>query len=208
MKLDDYNNILATTLEGKDKPNIFFSYTWMMGNEIYDSVVSHMEKLSDPSLGLNLDFIRPGLINHDDNGEVMMVPVFSRSYGMLVNDDLFKKEGLSVPTTWTELLDVCKAFKSKGYDSPMMGYSLDASGSFMNTLAYPRFVVTLSENPKALELANKLDPAAGEYMRPALETVESVIQNGCIDIKECDKISDNYTEVILRFFEGDVPMMI
>jgi multiple sugar transport system substrate-binding protein len=66
----------------------------------------------------------------------------------------------------------------------------------------------LAKNPKALELANKLDPAAGEYMRPALETVESVIQNGCIDVKECDKISDNYTEVILRFFEGDVPMMI
>ncbi len=208
MKLDDYNNILATTLEGKDKPNIFFSYAWMMGNETYDSVVSHMEKLSDASLGLKMDCIRPGLINHDDSGAVMMVPVFSRSYGMLVNDDLFKKEGLSVPTTWTELLDVCKAFKSKGYESPMMGYSLEASGSFMNTLAYPMFVATLAKNPKALELANKLDPAAGEYMRPALETVESVIQNGCIDVKECDKISDNYTEVILRFFEGDVPMMI
>ena len=208
MKLDDYNDILATTLDGEDKPNIFFSYAWMIGNKVYDSVFAHMEKLSDPSLGLNLDFIRPGLINRDDNGAVMMVPVFSRSYGMLVNDDLFKKEGLSVPTTWTELLDVCKAFKSKGYDSPMMGYSLETSGCFMTTLAYPRFVATLAENPKALELANKLDPAAGEYMRPALETVESVIQNGCIDIKECDKISDNYAEVILRFFEGDVPMMI
>ena len=209
MKLDDYNNILATTLEGDEKPNIFFSYTWMMGNEIYDSVCSHMEELSDASLGLNMDCIRPGLINHDDKGAVLMVPVFSRSYGMLVNNDLFEKEGLSVPTTWTELLDVCKAFKSKGYDSPMMGYSLEAStSSFMNTLAYPMFVATLAENPKALALANELDPAAGEYMRPALETVESVIQNGCIDIKECDKISDNYTEVILRFFEGDVPMMI
>ena len=209
MKLDDYNNILATTLEGQDKPNIFFSYAWMMENETYDSVISHMEELSDASLHLNLDSIRPGLINHDDKGAVLMVPVFSRSYGMLVNNDLFEKEGLSVPTTWTELLDVCKAFKSKGYDSPMMGYSLEAStSSFMNTLAYPMFVATLAENPKALALANELDPAAGEYMRPALETVESVIQNGCIDIKECDKISDNYTEVILRFFEGDVPMMI
>ncbi len=183
MKLDDYNDILATTLDGEDKPNVFFSYAWMIGKKEYDSVFAHMEKLSDPSLGLNLDFIRPGLINHDDNGAVMMVPVFSRSYGMLVNDDLFNKEGLSVPTTWTELLDVCKSFKSKGYDSPMMGYSLETSGCFMTTLAYPRFVATLAENPKALELANKLDPAAGEYMRPALETVESVIQNGCIDIK-------------------------
>ena len=208
MKLDDYNNILATTLEGKDKPNIFFSYAWMMGNETYDSVVSHMEELSDASLGLKMDCIRPGLINHDDKGAVKMVPVFSRSYGMLVNNDLFEKEGLSVPTTWSELIDVCEAFKSKGYDSPMMGYSLDSSSCFMYTLAYPMFVATLAENPEALALANKLDPAAGEYMRPALETVERVIQSGCIDIKECDKISDNYTEVILRFFEGDVPMMI
>ena len=30
VKLDDYNNILGTALEGKDKPNIFFSHTWML----------------------------------------------------------------------------------------------------------------------------------------------------------------------------------
>ena len=45
-------------------------------------------------------------------------------------------------------------------------------------------------------------------MRPALETVEQLIKSGCIDMAECDKIEDNYTQVILRFFEGDVPMMI
>ncbi len=70
MKLDDYNNILATTLEGENKPNIFFSYAWMIGNEKYDSVVSHMEDLSDSALGLNLDCIRPGLINHDSDGNL------------------------------------------------------------------------------------------------------------------------------------------
>ena len=35
-----------------------------------------------------------------------------------------------------------------------------------------------------------------------------MIQTGCIDLEACDKIEDNYTQVILRFFEGDVPMMI
>ena len=35
-----------------------------------------------------------------------------------------------------------------------------------------------------------------------------MIQSGCINLDECDQIEDNYTEVILRFFEGDVPMMI
>ena len=60
----------------------------------------------------------------------------------------------------------------------------------------------------ALAKANALDPAAGESMRPALGAVERLIESGCIDLAECDKIEDNYTQVILRFFEGDVPMMI
>ncbi len=208
VKLDDYNNILGTVLEGDDAPNIFFSYAWMMGNEKYDTVFAHTEDLADADLRLDLNCIRSGLIKHDDAGKVMMVPVFSRSYGMLVNNDLFSKEGLSVPSTWTELMDVCDKLRAKGYTSPMMGYSLDSSSCFMYTVAYPMFLANLAENPEALKLANDLDPAAGEYMRSSLETVKKLIDNGCVDLNECDRIEDNYTEVILRFFEGDVPMMI
>ena len=208
VKLDDYNNMLGTVLEGNDKPNIFFSYTWMMGNEKYDSVAAQMEDLSDSALKLDLDCIRSSLINRDAEGRVRMVPVFSRSYGMLVNKALFEKEGLSVPSTWKELMTVCEAFRGKGYTSPMMGYSLKSSSCLMNTVAYPLFAATLAKNPDALTLANNLDPSAGEYMRPALEAVEQLIQNNCVDLSECDKIEDNYTQVILRFFEGDVPMMI
>ena len=208
VKLDDYNNILGTVLEGDGSPNIFFSYAWMIGNEKYEPVFAHTEDLSDPALGLDLECIRPGLINHDGEGRVMMMPVFSRSYGMLVNNDLFEKEGLSVPATWTELLNVCDEFRNRGYASPMMGYSLESTSCFMYTVAYPLFTANLAGNPDALALANTLDPSAGEYMRPALETVEKLIEGGCIEPEECDKIEDNYTQVILRFFEGDVPMMI
>ena len=208
VKLDDYNNTLGTVLEGNDAPNIFFSYAWMIGNEKYAPVFAHMEDLSDDALALNLNCIRPGLLSHDEEGRILMAPVFSRTYGMLVNNDLFESEGLSIPATLTELMSVCEEFRNKGYASPMMGYSLESSGCFMNTVAYPLFTATLAENPEALALANELDPAAGEYMRPALEAVEQLIRNGCIDLSECDKIEDNYTEVILRFFEGDVPMML
>ena len=208
VKLDDYNKTLLTALEGNNKPNIFFTTASMIGNADFDAVFAHAEDLSDPALALNLDCIRPGLINHDAEGRVLLIPVFSRSYGMLVNKGLFEKEGLSVPTTWTELMAVCEAFRGKGYASPMMGYSLKSSSCFMYTVAYPMFAATLSENPEALALAAALDPAAGEYMRPALEAVEALVQNGCVDLDACDQIEDNYTQVILRFFEGDVPMMI
>jgi len=208
VKLDDYNNILATTLDGSDKPNIFFSFTWMIGNEKYAPVVAHMEDLSDSALGIDISCIRSSLVNKGADGSVLLVPVFARTHGMLVNNDLFEKEGLKVPTTWTELTSVCEAFRSKGYGSPMMGFSLKSSGCFMNSVAYPLFVSTLARNSDALAQANALDPSAGEYMRPALEAVEKLIGSGCIDMAECDKIEDSYTQVILRFFEGDVPMMI
>ena len=206
--IDDYNNTLSTVLEREDKPNIFFSYTWMMGNEKYNAVVDHMENLSDPALKLNLDCIRPGLVNHDADNNVLIVPVFSRTYGTLVNNNLFEKENISIPTTWDELLNVCASFKDKGYKSPMMGYSLKSSSCWMNTVAYPAFLASLAKNPEALEKANNLDPSAGEYMRDALYRVNQLAFNGAVNNAECDKITDNYTQVILRFFEGDVPMMI
>lgn len=208
VKLDDYNNTLSTVLDGNDKPDIFFSYTWMIGNDKYNSVVSHMEDISNSSLNKNLDCIRPGLINHDSSGKVLMVPVFSRTYGMLVNNDLFKKEKLDIPTKLEELLNTCSTLTDRGYKSPMMGYSEKSSSCFMNTIAYPLFIAELSKNKEALDMANNLDPKAGVYMRSALESVSNLINNKCINLSECDNIKDNYGKVILRFFEGDVPMMI
>ena len=207
-KPDDYNNLLGTVLESSNAPNIFFSYQWMCGNEKYQQVYDHMEDLSDPQLGLDLDCLRTGLLNLDADGHLLMVPVFARNYGMLVNNDLFAKEGLQVPTTWEELLAVCEAFLSKGYASPMMGYSAGSSGCLMNSLVYPEVVAALSDNPEALQAANEMDPSAGVYMRPALEAMMQLIGNGYINLEKCGEISDNYTQVILRFFEGDVPMMI
>lgn len=206
-KIDDYNNSIATVLAGKDAPNIFFSYSWMVGNSAYSTVFEHMENLADKSLGFNLDCIRPGLLNRDSQGRVLTVPIFSTSYGMLINNDLFQKEGLSVPTTIQELLAVCAAFKEKGYENPMMGYSKKASSCLMYTIAYPIFAGTLAQHPEVVSLANQGNSAAGEYMRPALETLMQII-NGCVNLENCNEIADNYEKVILRFFEGDVPMMI
>ena len=114
LKPDDYNNLLGTVLESKNAPNIFFSNPWMVGNEKYQAVIDHMEVLSDPQLGLDLNCIRPSLLSFDANGQLLMVPIFSRNYGMLVNNDLFEKEGLQIPTTWEELLAVCEVLLTRG----------------------------------------------------------------------------------------------
>ena len=208
-KIDDYTRTIGSVLEDEGAPNIFFSYaSWMGEIEGYGSVLARMEDLSGPTLELDLDCIRPDLLQEDAVGEILMVPVFSKTYGMLVNENLFAKENIAIPTTWDELLNACMSFGEKGYKSPMMGYSVKNSNCLMNAIVYPEFVAKLAEDPEAIAMANSLDPAAGEYMREALTKMRELFVDGAIDISECDSITDNFAKVILRFFEGDVPMMI
>lgn len=207
--IDSYSDNIGSVLERADKPNIFFTYAaWMAGDAKYAEAVAHMEDLTDPAVNLNLDAIRPGLLNKDSNGKVSMVPIYSRTYGALINKDLFEKEGIKIPTTWSELTSACASFKDKGYKSPIMGYSLKDGNNLMNTLAYPSFVASLANNSEALAKANNLDPSAGEYMRDPLTKIKQLVDSGAINVEECNTIEDNYNKVILRFFEGDVPMMM
>ena len=206
-KIDDYNNMIGTVLDGKDAPDIYVNYSWMYGREQYQSSIDHAEDLSDPKLGLDLGCIRDNIILNTEDGKLPMVPVFANTYGMLVNNSLFEKEGLSVPKTYKELLEVCEAFRKKGYENPLMGFSKEETTSLFTLMGYPYFCGTIAKDAEAVEKLNAMDPSAGEYMRPTLEKISQFLGDGCVDLAACDEIENNYDAVILRFFEGDIPMM-
>ena len=177
------------------------------------SSISHLSImrriLLNPELGLDLDCIRSNIILNTGDGTLPMVPVFANTYGMLVNNDLFEKEGLSVPTNYQELVAVCDAFRKKGYKSPMMGFTKEETTSLFTLTGYPFFCETVADDAEAVKKFNALEPSAGEYMRPTLEKLEQFLKDDdCADLDACSKIEDNYEAVILRFFEGDVPMMV
>ena len=207
-KVDDYNNMIGTVLNGNDAPDIYVNYSWMYGRDQYSSSIDHAEDLSDSALGLDLDCIRSNIILNTDDGTLPMVPVFANTYGMLVNNDLFEKEGLDVPTTYKELVEACDAFRKKGYENPMMGFTKEETTSLFTLTSYPFFCATMADDAKAVEKFNAFDPAAGESMRPTLEKCQQFLSDGCANLDACAQIEDNYEAVILRFFEGDVPMMV
>ncbi len=206
-KIDDYNNMIGTVLNGNEAPDIYVNYSWMYGREQYQSSIDHAENLADPALDLDLDCIRSNIILNTEDGTLPMIPVFSNTYGMLVNNDLFEKEGLSVPTTYQELVKVCEAFREKGYENPVMGFSKEETTSLFTLSIYPFFCGTVAHDADAIKKLNALDPSAGEYMRPSLEKIVQFLNDGCVNLDNCAQIENNYDAVILRFFEGDVPMM-
>ncbi len=206
-KIDDYNNMIGTVLNGNDAPDTYVNYSWMYGREQYSSSIEYAEDLSDPSLGLDLDCIRSNILLNTDDGTLPMVPVFANTYGMLVNNDIFESEGLEVPGTYSELVEVCNALRERGYENPLMGFTNEETTSLFTLSIYPYFCGSIAQDPEAVAALNSLDPSAGEYIRPSLEKISQFVSDCEVDIAACDEIENNYDAVILRFFEGDVPMM-
>ena len=204
-KLDDYNKVVSTTLSSQNAPDIFFAQDFMLGNKNYDELFKHAEDLSDPALNIDLTCVRPSLLCKNDAGACPMAPIFSSTSGILVNEDLFKKEGISVPTTYDELLAACDALNKAGYPTPILCYNVPSSyGNLVGELMYGN----AAKQPESVEKLNSLDPSAGEYMRPVLQKVNDLIARRCIKLDVCNELEDGYNALILRFFEGDIPMAL
>ena len=206
-KIDDYNNNIGKALRlGEEAPDIFFTYPSMVGQERYEQVFAVAENLSDPALNLDLGCIRSHLLHQDEAGQVQMVPVYCETFGMLVNEDLFAKEGLKIPGTYAELLQACDALKAAGCANPVMGFN--GSNFLLYPLFFPYFLAGIRGNEAAIADLNSMTPAAGEYMRPSLELVADFMSRGYVDLDACNLLEKDYDPVIMRFFEGDVPMML
>ncbi len=204
-KLDDYNNVVATALGSADPPDIIFAYDFMLEDDSYDAVFEHAEDLSDPSLNIDLSCVRPSLLCKDETGAIPMAPIFSTTSGILVNEDLFAKENIAVPANYEELLTACEAFNKAGYPTPILAFNEPSSyGNLVGELMYGN----AAKDPEMVEKLNSLDSSAGEYMRPVLEKVSDMVEHGCFNLDVCNELEDGYNALILRFFEGDIPMAL
>ena len=201
------SGILSTALAGSEAPDIFFTYPWMGDWPDGPEILAASENLADPALGIDLSCIRSNLLTSDASGQILSVPVYTTTYGMLVNEDIFKKEGLSVPTSYEELLAVCEALQKAGYANPILACS-KGTGDLLYPLFYPYFCGQIQGNAQALADLNAMKPEAGEYMRGALELVADFMSHGYLNLDSCAELKDNYDAVILRFFEGDIPIML
>ncbi|MBR4179726.1 MAG: extracellular solute-binding protein [Treponema sp.] len=205
--LDNYKVTISTALAGQDAPDIFMTFPWMLDKTNYDPLLENAENLADSkATGIELSAISKKLLFYMDDGSLPMVPVLSATNGMLVNEDLFKKEGIEVPTNYKQLIEACQKFQAAGYKSPIL--SEKSANSIMASLIYAYFTKEVMNDKDAIAKLNSLDSAAGEYMRSTLEWVQEFKKYGFMDLDECAKIKDNYSAVIMRFFQGDVPMML
>jgi raffinose/stachyose/melibiose transport system substrate-binding protein len=107
-------NLVAAMVRGKPHDFVMQSYDFNAGLFVSRGVLTDLgglpqAKLIDPNVQkLVGEYASPGSTLTD------VLPYSITAAGTIYNKDLFKKYGQQVPTTWDELIAVCKAFKSKG----------------------------------------------------------------------------------------------
>lgn len=205
-KVDDYTkeNVINNLFSDDKAPDIYFINNAWESDPTKANLFKYAEDLSDPSTGIELSTIRDGLIYKDKDGHVPFVPIFTNTYGMIVNEEIFSKNKLSIPKTYMQLIHVCNSLIDLGYESPIMSYK----GSFYS-LYFPYFLSTINGHKDAVDALNTLEANAGSYIRSALEKAADFDNYHFIDKAKCtDEIAkDNTDGICLRFYKGDVPMM-
>ena len=192
-------NIL-TTLSGDTPPDIFFTYSSLNFSELDEFT----EDLAGKDLNIDLDCIKDAYIYKDSNGKVPYAPIFTATYGMMINEDLFKKHNVKIPETYDELIAACNAFQSVPNVYPMLAYN----SMIVYPIFFPHFCASILGNQEKIDKFNAKDVSAGEYMRPSLTMLDQFLSRNYVDFEECAKIADDYNSTIMRFFEGDVAMML
>ncbi len=118
LKIDSPNDamaILKTRFIREDNPDIIG-----IGGDINYSNFLDAEMLMDISDFDGLADIKENYLQMNKDLEyvpqdgVYAVPYMANAAGILYNRDMFKKHGWKVPTTWDELIALCKQIESKG----------------------------------------------------------------------------------------------
>lgn len=205
-KVDNYTkeSVVNELFVGDSAPDIYFINNAWENDSRYVNLFKYAEDLSDPNTGIDLSVVREELIYKDKDGHVPFVPIFTNSYGMIVNEEIFSKNNLSIPKTYQQLIQVCNSLIDLGYESPVMSYK----GS-LYSLYFPYFLSTINGNKEAVDALNTLQASAGSYLRSGLEKAKDFDDYHFIDKNKCtDEIAkDNTDSICLRFYKGDVPMM-
>ena len=192
-------NIL-TTLAGDTPPDIFFTYSSLD----FSSLDEYTEDLAQKDLEFNLDCIKDAYLYKDKNGKVPYLPVFTATYGMMVNEDLFAKNNVKIPETYDELITACNKFKGLDKIYPMLAHS----SMIVYPIFFPHFCASIIGNQEKIDKLNNKDTTAGECMRDSLTMLSEFMSHEYIDLDACAAITDDYDATIKRFFEGDVAMML
>lgn len=194
----DIKNRMAS---GKDID--IYLFNWLDTNDSTKSFA--WENAVDlTTIGLDLDILDRNLLQTGYvDGQLKLMPMYRRMYGFMVNEDLLAEHNLSVPKTYKEFLACCETLKNAGV-APVL---TEGTLNIVNTYNQHITARTISDKNTDSIIADALN-GKDTYgiVGDNLKMIFDLTDKGYIH-PDSNTLGGEYQEVILRFFEGDIPFV-
>ena len=117
VSMDNYLDVVKLRLSSGDAPDIMFG-----GPTTYPELIDagYIMDLTNEAFTSRVSEGSVSLMKKDDI--VYGIPLDQMANVVFYNKDIFEELSLSVPTTYTEFIEVCKALKDAGYAACAAGY--------------------------------------------------------------------------------------
>ena len=116
------------------------------------------------------------------DGKLVAIPQEVVAYGLFINKDMFDKYHLELPETPEDFLECCRVFKENGIDTP-----IGANRWWLENFVFAQAYADLYNggNTEAeVEALNRGESKYSDYMRPAFEFLQELIDCGYIDAQK------------------------
>lgn len=141
----------------------------------------------------------------EEDGSVYFLPTCISTYGLYVNEDMLKADGLDTPENMEAFEAVCDEYVSRGI-TPIIANSTTT----LRTIIVARGMFELyqsSDSQAEIERINAGETDLAELLRPGFELVEKMLSRGWIDGEEA-LATEATAEDLQLFAQGERPFMM
>ena len=116
------------------------------------------------------------------DGKLVAIPQEVVANGLFVNKDLFDQYNLNLPETPEDFLECCRVFQENGFETPV-GANRWWLENFVFAQAYADLYNGVNTEAE-VEALNRGESKYSDYMRPAFEFLQELIDCGYIDAQK------------------------
>ena len=193
-----YKTKIKTAIAGNSAPDIIYSWAGGFTKTFVDAgkILPLDEYLND---GTKDKLLTGALTNITFGGKVYGLTYNQQAGALYVNNDLFKQNGVKIPTTFDELLTAVKTFKGKGITPMCVGEKDQWPGMWY----YDMIALRSAGASACLDALNKKASYDQAPFTDAAQKLEDLVSAGAFSK---DVLSVTRDDSVAQFTQGKIPM--